>query len=251
MKQDLEYTIYIERYLQGEMSPEELKWFEKELDGNTVLRQELELHKKVDVVLANGELIDLKKQLDLIHHEIEVVAQKGQGAIRKIYQRVYYTAAALAVGVILFTLYFVNQDFSSNRLIEEYYSPDIASVTYRSDNQNDKLLQDAMAYYNQKDYATAITLFEKILNQDNSKLGINLYSGISNLEIKNYAKANQNFRTIIDQKPNAFVESATWYLGMCYIMTNEREKAGEQFKILTHSDGYYKKDAKRILRRLN
>lgn len=250
MKQDLEYTIYIERYLRGEMNPEELRWFEKELDGNTALSNEIELHRKVDAVLSNGEMIELKKQLDLIHKEIEEVAQSGQGAIRKIYQRVYYTASVLAVGIILFTLFFATRNFSNHKLVEEYYQPDVASITYRSGDQSDMLLQDAMTFYSQKDYASAIKLFEKIQSKDQSKVGVNLYSGIANLEIKNYNKANQNFQTIIDQKPNPFVESATWYLGMCYIMTNDRTKAKEQFEVLVKSDGYYKKDARKILRRI-
>jgi tetratricopeptide (TPR) repeat protein len=250
MKQDLEYTIYIERYLRGEMTPEELRWFKKELDGNTALSNEIELHRKVDAVLSNGEMIELKKQLDQMHKEIEKVAESGKGAIRKMYQRVYYAASALAVGIILFTLFFANRNFSNNKLLEEYYQPDMASITYRSGDKSDMLLQDAMTLYTQKDYASAIVLFEKILSKDQSKVGVNLYSGIANLEVSNYNKANQNFQTIIDQKPNPFVESATWYLGMCYIMTNNREKAEEQFEILSKSDGYYKKDARKILRRI-
>jgi hypothetical protein len=33
-------------------------------------------------------------------------------------------------------------------------------------------------------------------------------------------------------------------------MTNNREKAKEQFETLAKSDGYYKKDARKILRRI-
>jgi tetratricopeptide (TPR) repeat protein len=250
MKQDLEYTVFIERYLRGEMGPDEHNWFEKEIEGNLLLRDEIELHKKIDIVLSDSDMIALKNQLDRIHEEIEEVTQNGQGAIRKIYRRVYYSATALVVGVLLFVLYLTNRNFSTNQLIEKFYEPNVASVTFRGNDSNENLLAHAMELYNKKEYKQAIQIFESILREDKSKIGLNLYSGISYMEIKEYEQANERFQRIIDNKPNPFVESATWYLGMCYIMTENQDKAIEQFEILAKGDGFYKKNAKKILRRM-
>lgn len=81
-------------------------------------------------------------------------------------------------------------------------------------------------------------------------MGLNLYSGISHMEIKEFQKANERFQIIIDNKPNPFVESATWYLGMCYLMTDEREKALEKFSILAKNKGFYQTDAQKIIKHL-
>ncbi len=250
MKQDLEYTVFIERFLRGEMSPEELNWFEKEIEGNQQLRNEIELHKKIDLVLSDKELIELKNQLDLIHQEIEEVTENGHGAIRKIYRRVYYSAAALVVGVLIFTLYLTNRNFTTQKLLDRFYEPDVASVTFRGTDSNKDLLAKAMDLYNNKEYGQAIEIFETILQEDKSKIGLNLYSGISHMEIQKYSAANERFRRIIDNKPNPFVESATWYLGMCYLFTENTDKALEQFETLVNTDGYYRRDAKRIIRRM-
>jgi tetratricopeptide (TPR) repeat protein len=250
MKQDLEYTVFIERYLRGEMIPDELNWFEKEIEGNQQLRNDIKLHKKIDAVLSDSELIELKNQLELIHQEIEKVTENGQGAIRKIYKRVYYSSAALVVGVFIFTMYLTNRNFTTQKLIDRFYEPEVASVTLRGTDTNKDLLAKAMTFYNHKEYGQAIEIFESILNEDESKIGLNLYSGISHMEIEKFDIANERFQRIIDDKPNPFVESATWYLGMCYLQTENKEKALEQFEALVGSDGFYKKEAKRIIRRM-
>lgn len=250
MKQDLEYTVFIERYLMGEMSPEELNWFEKELDGNTNLRNEVELHKKVNSVLSDSEMIDLKNQLDTIHQEIKEAEENGQSKIRHSLKKAFYSTTALAVVVLMFTLYITNRNFSSDKLVEKYYEPELSSITFRGEAESEKALSEAMNFYNNRQYNEAIKIFENLLDDDNTKIGLNLYSGISHMEIDSYKIANERFQRIIDGKPNPFVESASWYLGLCYIMTDMPEEAKEQFEMLASTSKYYKKNAKKILRRL-
>lgn len=250
MKQEIDYTEFIERYIQGEMSPEEHNWFEKEIEGNLSLKDEINLRKQVESVLSDKEMINLKMQLDQIHQEIYEVTEKSKGAIRKIYRRVYVTASALAIFAIAFTVYMANRNFSNDKLVEMYYQPAQTTMNFRSADPSKDVLTAAMEHYNSKEYTEAIKLFEQVLQKDQSQLGVNLYSGISHMEIEQYEEANKKFQNILDNKPNPFVESASWYLGMCYIMTNEREKAAEQFEMLSEATGYYKEGAKKILKRI-
>jgi tetratricopeptide (TPR) repeat protein len=116
--------------------------------------------------------------------------------------------------------------------------------------QVDNDLRSAMVHYENKEYTKAIALFEKVLNQDNSRIGLNLYSGISNMEIQEYEKANENFQKIIDHSTNAFVESAEWYLGLCYLKTEEMNKAKSVFSDIANREGYFRKDARKVLRKI-
>ncbi len=250
MKQDFDFSRFIERFLKGEMNPEEKKWFEKEIEGNLSLRNEIELRRQVDSVLSDKEMIELKAQLDQIHQEIYEVTEKGKGTIRKIYQRVYYATGSLVIFALILTMYLTNRDFSNEKLIDLYYNPTKISINFRAGSPGEDLLAQAMKLYENKQYAKAISLFESILKEDGSKIGINLYSGISYMELEKYNDANKSFQKVLQNKPNPFVESATWYLGMCYIMTNERDKAAEQFQVLASKEGYYQDDAKKILRRI-
>lgn len=250
MKQEMDYTEFIERYIQGEMSPEEIIWFEKEIEGNLSLKDEINLRKQVDSVLSDKDMIDLKMQLDQIHQEIFEVTEKGKGAIRQIYRRVYITASALAVFAIAFTIYMANRNFSNDKLVELYYQPAQTTMNFRSAEPSKDILSEAMEYYNSEDYQQAIKLFEMILQKDQNQVGVNLYSGISHMEIQEYEEANKRFKKILDNQPNPFVESANWYLGMCYIMTDKRAKATTQFELLSKTNGYYQENAKKILKRI-
>lgn len=250
MKQEINYTEFIERYIQGEMNPEEKNWFEKEIEGNLLLKDEINLRKQVNSVLSDKDILDLKMQLDKIHQEIFEVTEKGKGAIRQIYRRVYITASALAIFAIAFTVYMSNRNFSNDKLVELYYQPAQTTMNFRSSEPSNEALTEAMNVYNSKNYLEATRLFELILKKDQSHIGVNLYSGISYMEMKQFEKAENSFQKIVDSQPNPFVESANWYIGLCNIMADKREKAASQFELLSKADGFYQKDAKKILRRI-
>jgi tetratricopeptide (TPR) repeat protein len=250
MTREIDYTEFIDRYLQDEMSPEEKVWFEKELDGNTALVEEIDFQQKVNVALSDKDTLQFKMQLDQIHEEIHVATENGKRLIHSVYKNISIAASALAVFMIVFSVYFSNRTFSSERLFDQFYQPAEASVIYRTADNSSDLLVTAINYYDQQDYAKAIVLFESILQEDGFKPGVNLYSGISYMELNNYEEANNNFQKIINNSPNPFVESASWYLGVSYVLTSEREKAQKLFSALANGNGFYKKDAKKVLRHL-
>jgi hypothetical protein len=250
MMHEINYTDFIERYLKNEMTSDEKAWFEKEKEGNSALQEEINFHKKLDSVLADKETIEFKAQLELIHNEINETAREGSRLVNGFYKKATMVIGAFASVAIVVTLYLYNYNFSNEKLIAEYYQPIESSMSFRSASNSTDVLSEAMKLYEIQEYSKAIELFESILQEGSSKPSINLYSGISHMELKNYSMANERFKAILDEEPNPFVESATWYLGLCYLFTNEREKARESFLVLEKSDGYYKASAKKILRRL-
>jgi tetratricopeptide (TPR) repeat protein len=232
------------------MSSEEKTWFEKELEGNPALQVELDFHKKVNAVLADKESIELKAKLDTIHNDIIRTTHKGKGIVKKAYRKSYTAIGSLAAIIVLLAVYLTSYNFSSDDLIGLYYKPAESTISFRNASTHNDILSLGMEYYDNHEYQKAIELFETVLEQDESQLGVNLYAGISHMELEEYATANSNFQTIIDQEPNPFVESATWYLGLCYLFTNDKDKAKEAFLVLVENHSYYEKDAKKLLRRL-
>ncbi|MCU0371569.1 MAG: tetratricopeptide repeat protein, partial [Bacteroidales bacterium] len=78
------------------------------------------------------------------------------------------------------------------------------------------------------------------------------YSGISNIEIKNYPKAIQMFESIISDADNLYVENAQWYLGLSHLVAGEMQEADSIFNVIASvNDHYYCKDAKSILEKIN
>jgi hypothetical protein len=77
-----------------------------------------------------------------------------------------------------------------------------------------------------------------------------LLNGVSNFEDQKFPEAKLSFTTVIDDNNNLFIETAKWYLSLCYIKTNETDKAISQLTAIGDDDGIYSKDARKILRKL-
>jgi len=108
-----------------------------------------------------------------------------------------------------------------------------------------------MHYYEIGDYVQALHGFETVLRSDSTRIGLNLYSGISQMEIKRYKEAKTSFHRIMDDNYILYMEQAEWYLAFCYLMTDNREKAEEQFERIADQKGYYKHKARKILKKIN
>jgi hypothetical protein len=55
---------------------------------------------------------------------------------------------------------------------------------------------------------------------------------------------------VINDKNNLYIDQAQWYLALCYLNTNETDKAKQLFKSIENENGLYKNDAKKIIRGL-
>jgi hypothetical protein len=55
---------------------------------------------------------------------------------------------------------------------------------------------------------------------------------------------------VIEHNDNLYLEDAAWYLGLCYMMTDETDKAVKQFRAISASGSRYSKKAARLARRL-
>jgi tetratricopeptide (TPR) repeat protein len=253
MKQEINYSRYVDRYLDGVMEIDEKNWFEKELQGNDALQGEVNLQKRILEAIADHNTLELQNQLDLIHKQ---TYKPWLSAIRmpSTSKRSLYILGGMAaslVALMIIWLTSTRNSTTSSDLYAEYYQPAEINMSFRTaEDIVDGDLRSAMLFYENKQYEKAISLFEKILGADQSRIGLNLYSGISYMEINEYAEANKNFKKILDHKANAFIESAQWYLGLCYLKTSDVDKAKEIFLTISESNGYYKKEARKVLKKL-
>ncbi len=247
----INYEIYLEKYLDDELTPSEKKWLEKEIDGNDKLKTELELRRDVNNLLSDSDMLRFSSELDHAYDEYsrkKVHKPFLSGQLKK------KVAAIGSVAVIIIAAVFVYvnnyKPMDKQALYESYFEPYEAMV-YRSSSENvDDILRNAMQNYENKNYAQAIIGFEKVLEKDSLNVPTNFYSGISYMEIEKYNKANHSFDVVIGQKNSLFMEQAQWYLGFCYLMTEHNQKAKEQFQSIAMSDSFYNKKARKVLRQI-
>jgi len=246
------YQDYIQPFLDGELSRQELDWISKELESNAVLAEDIKLYREVDQAIKEQDVMDLRSQLNGIHKSLSD-HQKEPRYIPRYKKIISYAAiASLAILISAGIVYKMNtRKLTNEKIYEKYYEPYEVTMVYRSaETGAQKLLNDAMIRYEAKDYQAAITLFEQILARDPGNMETELYSGISYMEVKQYKNADHSFTMIIEHNNNLYVEQAEWSLGFCYLMTGRNKEAKALFTTISGKDGYYRKQAAHLLRRI-
>ena len=245
----IDFSHFIERYLAGEMGEDEREWFEKELDGNKNLRSEVNLRKKTDFILKDQNVISLRNKLS----NIEKKRGKADKIVRKASKPAYarYAAIITLLAVIGSVMLFTGRNTSGDEVISRFYKTYEPPASQRSGQvaENADFIL-ALEFYNTNDYANAALFFSKVVESNPRDMQSVLLNGVSNFEDQKYPEAKLSFSTVIDDNNNLFIETARWYLALCYIKTNERDKAINQLKVITNDSGIYSKNARKILRKL-
>ena len=278
-----DFSDFIERYNAGEMSDSQKMWFEKELEGNDKLQNEVNLRKRTDAILENQSIISLRNKLSIIEkrREADIQYQRSEVGIqykgsqadiqyngretdiqyngrgtdiqyRKTKMPVYMKYVAVVAGVLLigsFTL-FPGKHLTSDQIINSYYKVYEPPTTQRSgQSETNADFTKALEFYNIHDYREAAILFNKVVEHNPKDMQSELLIGVSNFGDKKYVEAKQSYVKVINDNNNLFIETAKWYLALCYVQTKEREKAIQQLEAIKKEDGIYSNDAKKIIRR--
>jgi tetratricopeptide (TPR) repeat protein len=245
----IDFSYFIERYNAGEMSDTEKQWFLKELEGNEKLRTEVELRRRTDEILKNQDVMSLRNKLSQIEKKRKEVAEPVSSSGKKVYIRY---AAVIAALVLLGAITLLpRKNLSNEGIINKYYKVYEPPTSQRSaQSATDKDFTLALEYYNIHDYDKAAILFNKVLENKPNDMQSVLLKGVANYEEKKYPEAKQSFGKVIDNKDNLFVDQAQWYLALCYLQTNETEKAKKLFKMIGDENGIYRNDANKIFKGL-
>jgi tetratricopeptide (TPR) repeat protein len=248
MTTNFKHSASIEQYLASEMEPAERAAFRKELRSNPDLATELKLSKSIDSAIERDDILDLRQKLIAAINANRVVAAEVP-VVRMHFRKWWYAAASVVVlcAVAATLLLQTNRTVSNDTLFSQYYS----SENIVDQTRGDQNVLEAVIKFQQKDFSAASELFKSILAKDNSNIAVWFYYGIANIETKNYNTSINAFNTIINQKDNLYIEHAEWYLGLCYLKNNQKDKAIDQFMLVASDpDNFHRQDAKNILEKL-
>jgi tetratricopeptide (TPR) repeat protein len=244
----IDFSYFIERYLAGEMTESEKKWFKKELDGNEKLRQEVALRKHTDKVLNDQDVIQLRHKLFEIERQRATKSRVNNPGKNSAFKY----AAVIAGFILIGSLALLNtRNVSNDEIFNKYYKSYESVSTSRSQQAvTNTDYSTALDYYNIHDYKNAARFFAKVLNDDPGNMESTMLYGSSNFEDKNYPVAEQSFKTVITNNDNLYIEEAQWFLALCYLQTDEQSKAIKQLTLIKDSESIYRKDARKILKRI-
>ncbi|HUW92968.1 MAG TPA: tetratricopeptide repeat protein [Bacteroidales bacterium] len=238
----------IENYLNGSAGKAEETWLLGEMHDNKDLAREVELRYRTNQILADRSVLQLRGKLTAIE-----MKRRSSGTVRRTAIKVSKYAAAIAViALISAALYFPLRHSSNNQLYQKYYTQYVSPGSVRSVSAvNNTLMINALESYQAHDYEKAIVYLEQVLSTEQNNMESVFMHGIANMEIKNYPVASGSFTRVLQQNDNLYLEDAAWYLGLCYMMNGETDKAVRQFDLISESKSRYNKDARKLAKKLN
>jgi tetratricopeptide (TPR) repeat protein len=239
--------VQFEEFIDGNLSEKEIKRILYQQNSNPDTAGEITLREEVNDALRDKSFYDFRL---LVTSRME--KSTGIGAlVRKDVLKTWHLAAAsfvliLVVGGLWYIL--SNKPYSTERLVSKYYKPAHPILQVRSlELGSDDALKEAFSFYQQNDFANALKYFNTLENQITAKF----YSGVCYIELEQFDKAIRSFEYVINDKDNLFIEQAEWYMGLIYLMNNQKAQAMDQFKKISGSDSYYSNQAEEILKYLN
>lgn len=236
----------IEKYLQGELTVEELAIFEQELKTNTTFKEKVDLYSQANSLLArkyaniNAEN-SLKKTLQSIDNKEfnkTKINEKRWLKPANLY-RITALAAVLIIGIFLLK--------PEADLYTQFAQHENIAIQEKGD--NNQFLFEAVNLYNHKKYDEAIPKIEDFLRENPEDTELQMALGISLLETDKVEDAILVFTHIYDEN-NVFKSKATWYLALSNVKLEEKSRAIAYLNAIETSSYYYPQAAK-LLKKLN
>jgi tetratricopeptide (TPR) repeat protein len=251
MKNKPNYSELVQKYLDNEMSKDEINLFESEIEQNKSLQKELNFHKKLNEVLSDEELEDFKVGLDKIHKEIA----GGNGRKRRLYSRRWSLIAASILILITFGLVYVcerNVWSQDEKVFNQYYSRYISQNIVRSHTITTSCdaYIDALKLYDSEAYEKAELAFQSVIDAKPENIAAKFYLGIVNIELKELQIATLLFDQVIETGDQFYMEHSQWYKSLSLVAMGNNVEAIKQLKIISTENGFYKARADEIILQL-
>lgn len=242
----------IQKYLDRDLSDKDMKRFEADLEASPGLQADLNLYREVDEALADTEVLSFRDQLTDMRKDSSQTSKANKVQIRFTRPWHYAATAAIALMLAIGLASILDRPLSNQDLLKKYYKPyEVALINRSNDAQLDLMLRHAEQLYAQGEFAEAVKYFEKVLEEQPDRVATNLYTGISYFEMEEYKAAGKSLNKVIEHHDNLYVEQADWYLGFCFLATDENERARRQFARIASSNSFYREDAEKILKKLD
>jgi len=242
----------IEGYIYNELSEEEMSLFEAELATNQELISEIDLIRNVDQALRENDVVQLRNKLQGISAEIASQKQTERSFVTKFkVRKVILSSVAASLILLLGLTGILSRQSSDGELYQKFYAAyQTTGIARSSDISSNQSLSLALQKFDNQDYEAALLLLQDVISRDQNNMVGHFYTGVSFQETGKYQNAIREYETVIIDKDNLFVEQANWYIGLCYLQTNENKKAHRQFKKIAQHDGFYQVKAQAILRKM-
>lgn len=239
LQNDAELASFVDTFSSLESIYDEDKWTVK----SNATSEEV---KALAQAFRTDDVTQLSKKIRAIQQQ---TPQETTTTNRKSY--FYYISSAVAIAAVCTLFYFsFMQSITAYDAFEQYHDwTSLPSFQTKSDTENN--LAKANRLFKEEKYQEALAIFKTSAEEsDMYNPQIQLYIGISYLELENYHEALQTF----DQLQNSATidhHKAYWYTALTYLKQNDAENAKKVLKNLVENPANYNYEkAKKLLQKL-
>ena len=264
-----ETYMKIEKYFSGDMSKEETIQFQKEIDTNAALKEEMTLYKAINFHFSNTAHeddsfynTDYKKKLDTYIKSDEgkkikenlLDARTEDEQSRKVNKssskRFLYFAISTAA-VVLLIVGFLFLDTSKKDLYAEYYKvEELPSFASRSGKTS--LLATAKSNFRATNFDASLSNFKEYIGINGKDVDplIYIYTSLIYAEKNDLPKAIEQL-TILENSNSIDRSRSLWYKALVYLKFDKKSEAIEVLNVLLKDESNYKHiEAKELFEKL-
>lgn len=235
----------INGYLEGSLSERELAEFDRLRRSDPDFAADLTFETELRAALRKKERVALK-------NEFREAREAPTGDSKVVPMRPWLIAAsvALLLGLGAWLLFLANPGPSPQTLYVENFVP-YENVVHPIERGNS--LQDiqtrAFTAYESRDYKTALTLFETLIDQKHEPY-IEFYTAIVHMQLANPEVAIPYLKNYI-AKGGQLRDRALWYLALAHLNMEEIDESKERLRELIALDSYHQEAASDLLEALD
>lgn len=240
----------IEDFIDGELDSALLEEFNYELKENSDLLAEVELRRQINDNIGENDIRELRTKLK----DAKELAETNKVRILiPIANSKFYKFLRTSVAVIV-VLVGVAGVFNSGYLsIDKTYDKFFESPTWsaeRSVSVDVTLLQEVQSAFMAEDYQQVLEMKKIATATTVNNPVFQFYAGVSSQKINKIEDAITYYSLVINNGDNLFIEEAEWYRSLCYMKLGNKLQAKKELLAVINRNGYFKQDAKAVLRRL-
>lgn len=246
----MEDTTYItfDKYLNNELSKKELISFENRLETDAEFQEEFNIYKALESSLTStyeNAAAEAKLRNTLIELGEKFIKEEARKKETKVIPLINYRKLMVAASIALLIGFFIFKD-GGTPAYNDFSNHQTLELVVRSD-QNEAFSKAEKAF-NSKNYEEALTQLTILSNTHPNDAEIELYKGISQLELNEFKVADTTFDDI-SKGNSSFATTALWYKALSLLKQEKLDECKQVLETIPESAEEYEQ-AQKLLDKL-
>ena len=226
----------IEAFLLHQMSPTEHEAFQKRIDADSALKDDVDLFQSMILSIEAKEvknaIQEVFKNETLIQTGTE---QKEEAKIKSLSLLKYIIPLAAALTAAIFYFNY-SSPLNEPSIFADLYEADAGLPTLMGKTAKMKFY-DGMVDYKMGDYSSALNTWEPLLTNDQNNDTLQFFVAISNMEKGDLFTAKKLFSAVSRQPNSTFQEKAIWYETLLWVKEENYSEASKSLNRIHNTDG--------------